>query len=138
MNQDNLPKDIILLCKKHYNTEKFKTLLDALNAYYHKHYGCEEIQMDYKFAVNLFLKPTIEFLLNEDRIRSFMYNGLFEESCNEKSLFNVDGCTDFYEVLYHRLTSWICLQKVKKKNGETGEWRWIIDLSDYKENVDII
>lgn len=138
MKQDNLPKDIILLCKKHYNSEKFKTLLEAFNAYYHKYYGYEDVQIDYKLAVNLFLEPTIEFLLSECRIKSFIYNGLFEESCHEKRLFNADGCTEFYEVLYYRLTKWICLQKVKEKNNETGTWEWFIDLSDYEENVDII
>lgn len=138
MNQDKLPKDIILLCKKHYNTEKFKTLLEAFNAYYHKYYGCEDIQMDYKFAVNLFLRPTIEFLLTSDRIRSFINNGLFDESSFEKRPLNSTGCTEFYEVLYRRLTTWICLQSVKEKNKETDEWEWVIDFSDYKEDVDII
>lgn len=138
MKQDNLPKDIILLCKKHYNTGTFKTLLEAFNAYYHKYYGCEDVQMDYKFAVNLFLKPTIEYLLTEGRIRSFIHNGLFEESCYEKRPFNSTGCTEFYEVLYRRLTTSICLQKVKELNEDTGKLEWIIDFSHYEEDVDII
>ena len=37
MKEDILPKNVILLCKKHYSTEKYKTLLDAFNAYYHKY-----------------------------------------------------------------------------------------------------
>lgn len=133
-----LEKDIILLCKHHYDTLKYKTLLDAFNAYYHKYYGCEDIQMDYKFAVNLFLKPTIEYFLTETRIRSFICNGLFEESYYEKRPLNSTGCTEFYEVLYRRLTTWICLQRVKEQNKETGEWEWAIDFSDYEEDVNII
>lgn len=47
---DKLAKDILLICKHRFNTEKYTTALDAMNAYYHKHYGNEDLVMDYKFV----------------------------------------------------------------------------------------
>lgn len=134
----NTEKDIILLCKKRYDSNKYPTLLDAFEAYYYKRYGCDDIQMDYKFAVNLFLKPSVKFLLTENRIRSFIDSGLFNESFHERYACDANGCTDFYEVLYHRLTTWVCLQKVREQNAETGEYEWLIDLSDYANDENII
>lgn len=127
-----LCKDIILLCKRRYNTEKYPTLLDALNAYYHQEYGCEDIEMDYKFANVLFIRPTLMYCLNQDTSYSFLNNGLFEETYEERN----NRLIDFDEVLFFRMVRWICLLKVRDQN-EFGRWHWIIDLSEY-EGRDII
>lgn len=127
-----LYKDIILLCKRRYNTEKYPTLLDALNAYYHQEYGCEDIEMDYKFANVLFIRPTLMYCLNQDTLYSFLNNGLFEETYEERN----NHLIDFDEVLFFRMVRWICLLKVRDQN-EFGRWHWIIDLSEY-EGKDII
>ncbi len=63
--ENKLCKDIICLCKKRYNTEKYHTLLEALNAYYHQEYGNEDVEMDYKFANFLFIKPTILYCITK-------------------------------------------------------------------------
>lgn len=53
-----MKNDILLIAKGYFN-EDHKDTLEAFNSYYHKEYGCEDINMDYGFCVNLFLKPTI-------------------------------------------------------------------------------
>lgn len=77
--------------------------------------------MDYSFALNLFIKPTIVYiLLNRNyEIRRFMNIELFN---NE--IIN-------YEMFYDSMISYIRLTQIKDENG------WIIDLSDYGEE-DII
>ena len=128
---EKLAKDILLICKHRYNTEKYATVLDAMNAYYHKHYGNEDISMDYQFAVILFIKPTLEYFLTPDRVYGFINNGLFAESVKEKRFLNPSGCTDFYETIYNRLTTWLCLLDVNRFDRETKECTAIIDLSGY-------
>ena len=133
MYTDNkLCKDIICLCKQRYNIEKYHTLLEALNAYYHQEYGCEDVEMDYRFANSLFIRPTILYCLNQDNLFSFVNNGLFKESYEERN----NHLTNFDEVLFYRMVKWICLLQVRYQN-EFGEWHWIIDLSEY-EGKDII
>lgn len=137
-NNYQLEKDIIMLCKSHYSNQ-YKTLLDAFNAYYQKHYCCPDVVMDYRFAVELFLKPTTEYLLKnyEQTRRSFINNGLFSR-CSKEPLFkNEDGAAEFYEVLYHRLITWITLLQIRKKD-EYGKYQWLIDLSGYEDDQDII
>lgn len=127
-----LCKDIIVLCKRRYDTEKYHTLLEALNAYYHQEYGCEDVEMDYRFANFLFIKPTILYCLNQDNSYSFLNNGLFKETYKERN----NHLTNFDEVLFFRVVRWINLLKVREQD-ENGEWHWIIDLSEY-EGRDII
>ena len=127
-----LCRDIILLCKRRYNTEKYPTLLDALNAYYRQEYGREDVEMDYRFANFLFIKPTLLYCLSQNNISSFLNSGLFEATYEERN----NHLTNFDEVLFFRMVRWINLLKVRDQD-ENGEWHWIIDLSEY-EGRDII
>lgn len=131
-SNSQLCKDIIMLCKGRYDKKKYPTLLDALNAYYHQEYGCSYIEMDYKFANFLFIKPTILYCLNYDNSYSFLNNGLFEDTYEERN----NHLTNFDEVLFFRMIKWICLLQVRDQD-EDGKWHWIIDLSEY-EGKDII
>lgn len=126
-SDNKLCKDIILLCKRRYDTQKYHSLLDALNAYYHKEYGCSDITIDYRFANYLFIKPTLLYCLNQDNSYSFLYNGLFEETYEERNR----KITNFDEVLFFRMVKWICLLTVREQDKD-GKWSWIIDLSEYE------
>ena len=55
---------------------------------------------------------------------------IVEEAYQEKRWLNEDGCTDFYDVLFHRIVTWLILLDVQDDEGN-----WIIDVSDYSENV---
>lgn len=87
--------DIILICKGWYNKKIYNNQLEALNAYYHKHYGCEGIVMDKAFAYNLFLVP-VALKAIEVKPKLAMY--LFEPTF---SIF--DNKDLFAEVMYKRL-----------------------------------
>ena len=78
-----LEKDILLICKGYYNKEKYKSVLQAFNAYYHREYGCEDITMDEGFALNLFLKPCVKEFLKEREVNWFCENYLFKVSMHE-------------------------------------------------------
>lgn len=71
-------------------------------------------------------------ILQPDRIRSFWHYVIVNEHCKEKRFLNENGCTEFYEVLFHRIVLWLCLLDVKDKDGN-----WKIDLSDY-EGIDYV
>lgn len=111
--KDKTLTDIMLICKGWYNKEKYRSVLEALNGYYHKYYGCEDITMDKGFAVNLFLQPLVLETINR-RPRMAYY--LFEP--NEKH-------KEFCEVMYDR-----CLNLIRRINKDT------FDLSDYQDMFD--
>ncbi len=130
--QETLAKDILLICKHRFNTEKYKTIIEALNAYYHKWYGCEDIVMDCRFAVHLFIRPTVEYFLTKDRVNNFLNQGLFCETYAERCTLDQENKSlDFYEVLYYRMITWLCLLNVSQLNDDTGQCDQLIDLSSY-------
>ena len=80
--------------------------------------------------LHLWFNRCVEVFLTPDRIRSFWQNVIVDEAFQEKRWLNADGCTEFYEVLYHRIVSWLILLNVKDDEGN-----WLIDVSDYTEDV---
>lgn len=133
-SESKLCKDIIMICKDRYDTEKYPTLLSAFKAYYHKYYsGCNDIQMTCAFANRLFLYPTVLAFINDENIYVCLQNIVLEQTSAER----LNNITDFQEVLFERLSNWIMLQPVKKVNDD-GDWDWIIDLSMYRDDdIDI-
>ena len=133
-SESKLCKDIIMICKDRYDTEKYPTLLSAFKVYYHKYYsGCNDIQMTYAFANRLFLYPTVLAFINDENIYVCLQNIVLEQTSAER----LNNITDFQEVLFERLSNWIMLQPVKKVNDD-GDWDWIIDLSMYgDDDIDI-
>lgn len=129
----NTENDILMICKGYYNQEKHKTLEDALDAYYRKYYCIPKEKLpvlSYRFMLHLWFNRCVEVFLTPDRIRSFWQNVIVDEAFQEKRWLNEDGCTEFYEVLYHRIVTWLILLNVKDDKGN-----WVIDVSDYTEDV---
>ena len=123
-------KDILLICKGHYDN-KYKNLEEALDAYYRKHYCISKEKMpvlSYKFMLSLWFNRCVEVFLQPDTIRSFWFYVIVDENFAEKRFLNEKGCTEFYEVLYHRIVTWLMLLDVKDEDGN-----WKIDLSDYAD-----
>ena len=83
MNNDNTERDILYICKGWFNDE-YESMLDALNAYYHREYGNEDITMDYGFALNLFLKPCLIKYGNSNSIRYLLEPTMLESSMDYK------------------------------------------------------
>lgn len=132
-SDSSLCKDITWLCKGWYSAKEYPTLLDAFNAYYHKHYsGCDDIKMSYALANRLFLYPTVMAFLNDENINVCLQNLVLGETSAER----LNHIKDFQEVLFERLSEWIMLQPVKVLNDEE-DVNWVIDLSAY-EGKDIL
>lgn len=133
-SESKLCKDIIMICKGRYDNDKYPTLLSAFEAYYHKHYsGCDDIQMTCVFANYLFLYPAVLSFINDENIHVCLQNIVLEQTSAER----LNNITDFQEVLFERLSTWIMLQPVKMLNDD-GDWDWIIDLSMYgDDDIDI-
>ena len=67
MTENKQLTDIYLICKGWYNKKLYNDELEAMNAYYHKHYlGCDDIVMGIPFALHLFLKPLVLEIINRD------------------------------------------------------------------------
>ena len=87
--------DVLLICKGWYNKTLYHNTLEALNAYYHKYYGCEDIVMDKAFAEFLFLRP---LALKAIEIRPRLARYIFEPQYSLISNKEI-----FSEVIYDRL-----------------------------------
>lgn len=121
--------DVLMICKGHYNSEKYKNEKEALEEYYYRNYSYpgHKKELSYEFLVQLFLKPCLLKVLEENgRIRSFLLNGLFDRSYHE--FFVKYRNMSFYEVLYYRIVKWFCENPVYDSVNE----KYIIDVAEYK------
>lgn len=109
---DKTLTDVMLICKGWYNKDKYKTVLEALNAYYHKYYRCDDITMDESFAISLFLQPLVtEIIKSKPKLIIYLFSPVYGE-------YKTDG--DWSELLFTRL--WYII------NMSTSN---IFDLSEY-------
>lgn len=106
--------DILLICKGWYDKTKYNDVLEAFNAYYHKHYGCEDIIMDKAFAEYLFLRPLALYAIEvKPKIARYMFDPIYSPLNNKQP---------FGEIMYDRLMGLI--QMIDKDT---------FDLSRYQE-----
>lgn len=112
--RDKTLTDVLLICKGWYNKQLYKNQLEAMNAYYHKYYGCEDIVMDKAFAEYLFLRPlSLKAIEGKPTLARYIFEPQFSIlSKNEP----------FAEVMYDRLMGLI--QMI-----EHG----VFDLSEYED-----
>ena len=116
-----LEKDILLICKGWYS-DQYEDVLEAFNAYYHREYGCEDIIMDKRFALELFLKPTI---IEMSKYNNCIIKMLFSPTCVER---DNDFSVTFTNVMYERCISALSSMQSHDK----------VDLSDYEEMLNSI
>ena len=112
--KDKTLTDIMVICKGWYNKELYNNPLEAMNAYYHKYYGCEDIVMDKAFAEYLFLRP---LALEAIKIKPVLARYIFEPHFSVLS-----NKEPFAEIMYDRLMGLI--QMI-----EHG----VFDLSEYED-----
>lgn len=106
--------DILLICKGWYNKKLYYNILEALNAYYHKYYGGEDITLDKAFAVFLFLKPlALKAIERKPTLARYIFEPAYSIISNQEI---------FSEVIYDRLLGLI--QMI-----DTGTF----DLSEYED-----
>lgn len=119
MKTDNAERDILYVCKGWFSDE-YESILDALNSYYHREYGNEDITMDYSFALNLFLKPCLIKYGNSNSIRYLLEPTMLESSMD----YNQTPMSKDY-MLYNRVLNAII--NLKKSD--------IFDNLEEKENI---
>lgn len=103
MTENKQLRDIYLICKGWYNKKLYGDELEAMNAYYHKHYsGCDDIVMDIPFALHLFLKPLALEIINRDPDKArFLFmdvllnenNQLFADVMYRRIMYMISQCT---------------------------------------------
>ena len=131
--KEKLAKEIFLICKGRYNYEKYGSVFNAMNKYYHKHY-CDDIDLTYKLANQIFLFPMVEWVLESHRDNKF--HSLLYHIFNNNSFWNIEWNYD--EGLFKRILNWVVVIDVKHYNEETDEYEWIIDFSDFDgKDVDL-
>ena len=112
--KDKTLTDILVICKGWYNKELYDNPLGAMNAYYHKYYGNEDIVMDKAFAEYLFLRPLV---LKAIEIKPVLARYIFESQFS-----TISNKEPFAEIMYDRLMGLI--QMI-----EHG----MFDLSEYED-----
>ena len=119
--KEKLSKEIFLICKGRYNYEKYGSVFNAMNKYYHKYY-CDDIDITYQLANQIFLFPMVEWVLENHRDNKLFWNR---------------ECT-YDDSLFKKIVNWVVVIDVKHYNEETDEYEWIIDLSDFDgKDVDL-
>lgn len=103
MTENKQLTDIYLICKGWYNKKLYGDELEAMNAYYHKHYsGCDDIVMDIPFALHLFLKLLTLEIINRDPDKArFLFmdislnenNQLFADIMYKRIMYMISQCT---------------------------------------------
>ena len=112
--KDKTLTDILVICKGWYDKKLYNNPLEAMNAYYHKHYGCEDIVMDKAFAEYLFLRPlALKAIETKPTLARYIFEPQFS---------GFDNKEPFAEIMYDRLMGLI--QMI-----EHG----MFDLSEYED-----
>lgn len=118
--------DILLICKGWYDKTKYKNILEALNGYYHKYYGCEDIVMDKAFANRLFLQPLVLEAVNRDpKLARYLF---------EPSYSIIDNNENFVDVMYDRLIGLI--QMIEHNTFDLSEYQEMFNEYKYYNSED--
>ena len=114
--------DIILICKGWYQ-KKYNSILEAFNAYYHKYYGCENVKMDKKFALNLFLIDAYTYVDEKTNHKVSFAERIFNNKYHPFSRQHFGEQTVFEEELYDRIVTFFA----------TFDFTDEMDLSEYED-----
>lgn len=104
-------KDIMLLCKGRYNTDKYKTLKDALQRYYEERYQYGEPYdlLSFGFINEVLIRPAIEELLT-DRLKYMFIDFIFSDR-RVFALYNYRSFESkkllYDESMYYRITQFL-------------------------------
>lgn len=128
-----IAKDIILLCKGWYDSEKYPSRLEALKQYYRKNYCYNELSTDVEkilnegFLLEVLLRPVMwELSMNyPDRFSYLISQYLFGKSLSVRLSLPDEKTTDYEYQLFYRLIAFLSNLVMR---GES----WIeIETDDY-------
>jgi len=118
-------KDVLLICKKHYDTNKHKNDLEALIAYQEIKCGVCKKYITISDVINFSLLPTLIHFSNTEQLKCFMKDYV----CRQPLFY--ERKKDYNEIIAEKMILFLAILQVK--DGETQ----IIDLSDY-DNSNIL
>lgn len=100
-------KDVILLCKGWYDTEKYPTILEALKQYYRVKYSDQfEEQLNESFLLHIVLEQTMQEIVRiyPDRMVGFVNLYLI----NSRNVYGCDENNQKYDYqLFYKITSFL-------------------------------
>lgn len=128
---EKLYKDIIMICKGWYS-EDYDNAFEALNAYYHRNNkDIHESSLTHDGVIDFYLIPTMEWVFKNGY---GSYRVYFDKTtdrlcriCNAYNSYIMGLCNGMI-VFLHSLD-------IKGIDENTGKSYWIIDMSEYKEDV---
>ena len=118
-------KDIMLICKRWYNTNKYKTTKEALEQYYAEQYNHNKREiLTYKFIIDVLLQPAIKEFMLIDEFKDKFIDFIFTNIPIKKPV------NDYYENLYYRLIQFLDSLICCRKDAD-NELITIINTNDY-------
>lgn len=132
----NLYKDIIWICKGHYDHDLYENELAALEAYYHLVYS-PDIKLTEALANDVFLYPVFEYIVRSCvTMKHFSLQFLFHKTTQEilaerDHIMKGKELLDFNKTMFWRLVGFIKFAILKEQDSETDEMIHYIDMSDY-------
>ena len=126
--------DVILICKRHYDSDKHKSAILALREYYKREYVMEE-----EFTTNMHILTVLLLPVAEQHFRTRDWETLLLDLFStdyekEKGFyFPADGTrSEIFDRILNKIMTKIELLQVRN-NGE-----WVIDLSEYDDGEQIV
>lgn len=134
----NHSKDILLICKGHYNKEKYDSPIDALKVYQAEYSGCEKKYITDETILTILLDVAKEYfkdfewywwMFKEGIVKDidFAQSGLMPKKYPEREI------KLSYQYLIEKFIIGLCMLPVKDNKDN-----WIIDLSEYDNIGDIV
>lgn len=127
---EKLYKDVIMIIKGWYNKEKYNCSFAALNAYYHKHYTSVS-DLTYDTVIENFLIPTMNLVFENKYESCEVYFKLITDRLYRTRKEN----TSYLAVLFDGMVNFLFSLAIRDIDEITKEPYWIIDMSEYKEDV---
>lgn len=127
---EKLYKDVIMIIKGWYNKEKYNCSFAALNAYYHKHYTSVS-DLTYDTAIENFLIPTMNWVFENKYESCEVYFKLITDRLYRTRKAN----TSYLAVLFDGMVIFLFSLAIRNIDEITKKPYWIIDMSEYKEDV---
>lgn len=136
MEYIKLYKDIIWICKGHYDHDLYENELAALEAFYHLSYSLD-IKLTEELANEVFLYPTFDYIVRScATMKHFSLQFFFHKTTQEiiaerDHIMKGKELLDFNKTMFWRLIDFIKFAVLKEQDPETDEMIHYIDMRDY-------
>lgn len=133
----NLYKDIIWICKGHYDHTLYENEFAALEAFYHLAYGNSDIKLTEELANEVFLYPTFDYIVRScATMKHFSLQFLFHKTTQEilaerDHIMKGKELLDFNKTMFWRLIDFIKFAVLKEHDPDLNKTIHCIDMRDH-------